>query len=111
MERDYQGVVTIAMLVLGTVLLIFGTGYQIGKRQIAIPTARQSVMQGDVPIGKPVMVYWLADDGVLYGQSAIKTDYAGVLSFSVKAKSTAYRRISEWDYWSLIDPVMGGVEP
>ena len=116
MERDYQGIFTFFVFALGALLVCFGLGYQLGRREpardrMAAPVVRQSVMQGDVPMGEPVMVYWEADDGVIYGQSVIKTDYAGVLSFSVKAKATAYRRIDSWDYWTLIDPVMKGVEP
>lgn len=75
------------------ILIPYNVGYNSAKNTPAYHV-------GDVPIGVPVVLFWVNDDGVVTGTSAIKTDYAGVFPYSTTGHAVPYMNLESWSYWT-----------
>lgn len=73
------------------------------------PVPVVSVRHGELPVGVPVMLYWVGPDGRVTGESAVRTDFAGVLPYSTTTDRVAYFQFSGWTSWTPLKDVM--VEP
>jgi len=57
---------------------------------------------GQPPVGAAVMLFWIDKDGSFHGESAMATDYAGVLPFSLDNSPVSAEPYSGWFCWSLL---------
>lgn len=91
---------------LGIVILLLAIGvcrlmdYQFKPNTNIVITEYKS---GDLPIGTPILLYFIADDGTIYSESAIKTDYAGVLPYSFNGSSVDSTPITGYFCWTKLD--------
>jgi len=94
------------MLFMLTILVPYRIGLAAGQKAagpIQDPVA--VCHKGELPVGVPVMVYWVNTDGCVRAESAIRTDFAGVLPYSVTADAVPYLELSGWDYWTRLEEV------
>ena len=85
--------------------VVFAIGSETGYREAEAKALRPIVRQGELPYNVPVMVYTIRDDGTISGESALRTDYAGVLPFSTTGKAVDLYGIGDYDYWTELDAV------
>jgi hypothetical protein len=105
------GVCFTLIIIIVCVALVFDLGHSAGLRQGRLATARPVVRQGELPYNTPVMVYTLRDDGTITGESAVRTNYAGVLPFSTTGHKVPYDRLEGYDYWMDLEPIFTEVKP
>jgi len=101
----FAGICFILVFLLG----IIAVSYSLGRMQKRPSEPRgQALMQGEPPFNTPVLLYWVRQDGTIYAESALKTDYAGLLPFSVKAQAVPFEVYGGWDYWEPLDASFAG---
>jgi hypothetical protein len=90
------------------VMLAFFSVYHIGYSRGQVKSIKivrvESSLHTGIPSGDgPVMLWFFNNDGTIRGESAIATDYAGVLPFSVTARAVPMQRYDGWLFWSELD--------
>jgi len=113
MKNEYSALVSGVCFVIVAVSVLWVVAYETGRVSGASDTAESmaATRSGQLPVGVPVLLYWTRDDGTIRAESAMKTDYAGVLPFSVSGKAVPYEQYSGYDYWSKLDISLAGVKP
>lgn len=101
-----SGVCFALMFFLVFAMLWFAMGKSYGFTEGKAEALRPIIRQGELPYNVPVMVYTINPDGTIAGESAIRTDYAGVLPFSTTGKAVDLYGIGEYDYWMELSAVM-----
>lgn len=111
-EREFSTIVAGACFAM-LLLVVYGAAvYAMGNKLGTVQgETRPTISTGQPPVGVPVLVFWTRDDGTVYAESAIKTDYAGVLPFSVSNKAVPYDQLEGFEYWSELDGTFAGVRP
>ena len=100
--------VAIALIVPVTVI------YAMGKEAGIVEghyEARPTIRTGEPPVGVPVLLFWIEDNGTVYASSAMKTDYAGILPFSTTASAVPLEVYADFNYWMVLDNTFAGVKP
>jgi hypothetical protein len=64
-----------------------------------------------LPYNTPVIVYTIRDNGTIDGESAVRTDYAGVLPFSTTGHSVPFDKLEGWDYWTELEAIFSKEQP
>ena len=54
------------------------------------------LIMGEPPKNTPVMLYWVRDDGTITAESAIRTDYAGILPHSTTGHRVPYQVYTDY---------------
>jgi hypothetical protein len=102
MKKDeVSELVSVACFSLMVIILLGAVFFSAGK----INGQGQAMQRGtgEPPVGLPVMLYWVRDDGTLYAESAVKTDYAGIYPHSLTERPVPYQKYSDFDYWVEIE--------
>jgi hypothetical protein len=92
------------MLVLLLGFGIYQWGYAKGRVENLEVVRVDAALHTGIPLpGGPVMLWMLDDYGQVKGESAIATDFAGVLPYSITAKAVPCGPYTEWFAWSELD--------
>jgi hypothetical protein len=83
-------------------MLGFGSASVISSRR---GDSNVQYRRGELPTGIPVIVYWIEDDGRITAESAIRTDYAGVVPFSTTGRPVRFDQMDGWFSWSELKPI------
>jgi len=97
-----------AIMSLASVMMISGmVGYWIGTHEIEpeADAVSASYRRGRLPEGKPVIVFWIEDNGVITGCSAIATSHAGVLPYSLVNAPVNATPLEGWFAWTPLEPM------
>lgn len=72
------------LIILGLIAYIIAI--QPSKREIQT----EGMIQGEPAKNQPVILWWLREDGTLTAESAVRTDYAGILPHSLTDSPVPY---------------------
>lgn len=106
-----SGVCFILLIIAVYTALVFSAGciaWQAKTKTLYADPASPIIRQGELPYNVPVMLYKVLPDGRVTAESALRTDYAGVLPFSTTAHKVPFDQIKSWDYWTELSAVMKG---
>ena len=98
----------VLLAMLGGMLVTGLFGYWLAGYTILKPEAdavSASYRRGMLPEAQPVIVFWIEDNGVITGCSAIATSYAGVLPYSLVNAPVNATPLEGWFAWTPLDPM------
>lgn len=106
-REECERLAVICFVGLATMLVLFGVysvGYSRGRVDNLEIVRVDAALHTGIPLpGEPVMLWMLDDYGQVKGESAIATDFAGVLPYSITAKAVPCGPYTEWFAWSSLD--------
>jgi hypothetical protein len=76
-----------------------------------VPSPQVSYHTGNPPVGIPVMLYWIEDNQTITAASAVCTDYAGILPFSLDNSPVPYIQYTDYGFWSELHSVIVEIYP
>jgi len=83
---------------------LYQWGYSRGRVDNLEIVRVDAALHTGIPLpGGPVMLWMLDDYGQVRGESAIATDFAGVLPYSITASAVPCGPYTEWFAWSELD--------
>jgi hypothetical protein len=91
--------------------IAFDAGHSVGLAKGKAGAIRPIVRQGELPYNIPVIVYMIREDGTIDGESAVRTDYAGVLPYSTTGHKVPFDKLERWDYWTELDAIFSKGKP
>jgi len=97
----------VLLAMLGGMLVTGLFGYWLGIQQPE-PEAEAvsaSYRRGSLPEAQPVIVFWIEDNGIITGCSAIATSHAGVLPYSLVNAPVNATPLEGWFAWTPLDPM------
>lgn len=78
------------VIILGLIAYIIAI--QPSKRDIQT----EGMIQGEPAKNQPVILWWLREDGTLTAESAVRTDYAGILPHSLTGSSVPFLQYADY---------------
>lgn len=87
-------------LVMG-LLITYVLVLQYEKVNAPIELQERVQSQGELPLDIPVLLFFVREDGTVYAESAVRTDYAGILPYSTTSNKVPYIQFSGYHSWEL----------
>jgi hypothetical protein len=106
-----SGVCLAIFVIILSLAIAFDAGHSVGLAKGKAEAIRPSIRQGELPYNTPVIVYTIREDGTIDGESAVRTDYAGVLPFSTTGHSVPFDKLEGWNYWTELDAIFSKEQP
>lgn len=108
MKQETTAIIAAGSFAMMLVLLLgFGLyqwGYARGRVDNLEVVRVDAALHTGIPLpGEPVMLWMLDDYGQVHGESAITTDFGGVLPYSLIAHAVPCGPYTEWFAWSELD--------
>ncbi len=107
---QYTVYLIIASVIVCTAILAVSPYYASLKPPPA-PSPQVSYHTGNLPVGVPVMLYWIEDNQTITAASAICTNYAGILPFSLDNSPVPYIQYTDYSFWSELHQVLVEIYP
>jgi hypothetical protein len=105
MSKQYSALVSFTCFVAMAIILSWAIAYHLGRASVDTVETLEVYRRGELPMGVPVLVYWMESDGTITAASALRTDYAGVLPFSTTGRSVPFDPMDGWFAWSELQPI------
>ena len=113
-NKETAGAVAAMCFIAMAMILVAAVIYSMGKESGIVEghyEARPTISTGQPPVGVPILLFWIEENGTVYAASAMKTDYAGILPFSTTASAVPFEVYADFDYWMVLDNTFAGVKP
>lgn len=95
----------VLLAMLGGMLVTGLFGYWLGTQQPEPAAISASYRRGFPPETQPVIVFWIEDNGVITGCSAIATSYAGILPYSLVNAPVDATPLEGYFAWTPLEPM------